>query len=113
MSKSIVTIGAAALFLAATSQECQGFAPIVPRANTVLTTLNMAEESATDSVSAPAEGDDIPKDKVEIGLEIAESLGRGSAKVRDRRNGLLAGHPMCKKIVSHDNTPSSFLCNPM
>jgi hypothetical protein len=71
MSKKITILGAVvALALAANVQDAQAFSPVafVPKPNSV---IRFAEEGKSE-VSV----------EETIGLEIAEKLGRGAAKVR-------------------------------
>jgi hypothetical protein len=88
MSRKISVIGAVvALTLAANVQDAQAFAPATSLVKSSPLTLFAEETKPTEAVFMPVEDDtldavDTKETKVdEVGLEVAELLGRGSAKV--------------------------------
>jgi hypothetical protein len=89
MSKKVIMGAVAALALVSTVPEAQAFAP---SSSLLQKTALFAEESKpTEAVFMPTEGEDVAEEKPEaedIGLEVAEALGRGAAKAkRGKRKG--------------------------
>jgi hypothetical protein len=86
MSRQIAVIGAVvALTLAANVQDAQAFAPAPSLVKSSPLTLFAEETKPTEAAFKPADDDAPDAEKTtkaeEVSLELAELLGRGSAKV--------------------------------